>query len=110
MQFRHGRVLGAFELRIDVKANDPIIREDRDKLALFRYLASVRPANDYWRPIFERWAATTAARLPGVRRRRRSGGDSRIAVRCAPDEGPRMRLSRLAVRSLSMSDRFDQRS
>lgn len=63
MQFRDGRVLGAFELRIDVKANEPIIYEDRNKLALMKYLASVAPAGDRWRPIFERWAAMIAARL-----------------------------------------------
>jgi len=63
MQFRGGRVLGAFELRIDVKANEPIIREDRDKLALLRHLFRSRPAGDHWRPIFERWASMTAARL-----------------------------------------------
>lgn len=63
MQFRNGIVLGAFELRIDVKANEPIIREDRDKLALLRHLITTRPTVDPWRQIMTRWANVTAARL-----------------------------------------------
>jgi hypothetical protein len=64
MQFRGGRVLGAFEFRINVKGNEAIIYEDRNKLALLRHLLEVvQPVTNPWRSIFQRWATMTAARL-----------------------------------------------
>jgi hypothetical protein len=65
-QFAFGRVLGAFELRVVVKGNVEIVREDADHLALLRHAMGVTPPQDRWLPILQREAARLAARLDAM--------------------------------------------
>jgi hypothetical protein len=60
------RVVGQFELQVQVMKAESIVDEDINTLAVIRHVATARPASDRWKPVLLRYANQFAERVRGL--------------------------------------------
>ena len=71
-------VLGAFEFVIPVTTSDRVLAEESRTLSVFKHINTAIPADDHWKPVFERQLAHLSDRVTGL------GGDP-AQVDASPD-------------------------
>ncbi|MGH9928393.1 MAG: galactose oxidase-like domain-containing protein [Pyrinomonadaceae bacterium] len=73
------RLIGAFELRVQVRHTASLLARETQRLSLLRWIYQGMPTLDRWRPVFDRYLGVVADRVDAF------GGDS-TTVQPSPNE------------------------
>lgn len=85
------RIIGAFELRIQVRHGNLLLDGERRRLSLLRWIQLQMPVSDRWRPVYDRYLGLIARRVDDL------GGDASAVAPSPYEDGSPEQFRRSAL-------------